>query len=113
MLGKIFNGCLSFIAGCIVIFVIVAGIVWGIIACFMDDAQNAHERSANYPLEYYDDVPHMMDMYDTARSAPRGAYCRCPVCDKFYYRGETVCCTRDCENTYWGIVKLYNDALKR
>ena len=113
MIEKVVKGCLGFVAGIIVIFVVVAGIVWGIIAYFVDDAQNAHERPANYPLECYDDVPHMMDLYETAQSAPRGAYCRCAVCDKYFYKGDIVCCSRECESTYRDLVTMYNNAEKR
>ena len=58
----------------------------------------------------YQDVTYMMTSYEKNAEFPRGTWCQCPVCDKYYYKDSSPCCSYKCEREYKEMIKAWNSA---
>ena len=61
-----------------------------------------------------EDVTNMMYVYRNVSDAAVGELCVCPVCGKQYHKkaGNTVCCSPECEKTYWDLVAAWKGTEK-
>jgi hypothetical protein len=65
----------------------------------------SYKQSGELP---YQDVTYMMSSYVKNDEVPRGTWCQCPVCDKYYYKDDSPCCSHKCEREYREMVKAWN-----
>ena len=65
----------------------------------------SYKQSGELP---YQDVTYMISSYEKNAEAPRGTWSKCPVCDKYYYKDDSPCCSHKCEREYREMVKAWN-----
>lgn len=65
------------------------------------------KQSAELP---YENVTYMISSYEKNDEVPRGTWCQCPVCGKYYYKDDSPCCSYKCEMEYKKMVKAWNSA---
>ena len=86
------------------VFTLVFGIVFLV---WLISAVVSYQKSGELP---YQDVTYMISSYEKNAQDPRGTWSQCPVCDKYYYKDDSPCCSRKCEKEYRGMVKAWNSA---
>ena len=95
---RLFKGFIKLV---IAISIIIFFFVWAI------GAVVSYHRSGELP---YDNVTYMISSYEKNDEVPRGTWCQCPVCGKYYYKEDSPCCSHKCEMEYKEMVRVWNSA---
>jgi hypothetical protein len=88
------------------IFSLVIGLV---LTIWLISAAISYFKSGELP---YQDMSYMITAYEKNSEDPRGTWSQCPVCDKYYYKDDSPCCSRKCEKEYREMLKAWNSANK-
>lgn len=88
------------------VFMLVIGIIFVV---WLIGATASYQKSGELP---YQDMTYMMTSYEKNAEAPRGTWCQCPVCDKYYYKDDSPCCSHKCEREYRDLVNTWNSVCK-
>lgn len=89
------------------LFSLILGIIGVIFLVWVISASISYHKSGELP---YDNVTYMMSSYEKNDEVPRGTWCQCPVCDKYFYKEDNPCCSHKCEMDYKKMVSAWNSA---